>query len=296
MRRSASPATKNRSSSRRADTPQADTMLLQLVMLLACLIPAMIALSSAIAEDQIVAAASTPAEVDRSWIEPVATPSANPPTASAPNRPATLRLPHEGVRPITPGRRLPDPPSASEFDSALVASFTSTIQPLLLNRCAAGKCHGVTSTGTETAIPQFQRQSIRGAVNRGMTLTNLEALTATVLPDFDTRRLLGPAGSPHGGATLPPLSPPQLQRLAIWIDAALAQRATWGRVEQASFEAPVAAARQPARLPVAPATIENNRFQKMLDNDANPQPLPPPQEPQGIIPLDDLPEAKPQAD
>ena len=37
MRRSASPATKNRSSSRRADTPQADTMLLQLVMVLACL-------------------------------------------------------------------------------------------------------------------------------------------------------------------------------------------------------------------------------------------------------------------
>ena len=71
---------------------------------------------------------------------------------------------------------------------------------------------------------------------------------------------------------------------------------TRGRVEQASFEAPVAAARQPARLPVAPATIENNRFQKMLDNDANPQPLPPPQEPQGIIPLDDLPEAQPQAD
>jgi len=287
-----------------------ETSLLLAVMLLACLSPLVIAIAASTAngQEQPVAAASSPAEVPRGWIEPlpaaVTAPQTSPPTAqptatSGANRPATLRLPDEQPRPLLPGAsRIPDLPMAAEFDSRLVGSFTSGIQPLLLNRCAAGKCHG----GSDTAAPQFRRQSLRGNISREMTLANIEALTTAVQPDFDTRRLLIPASTPHGGGTQPPLTHAQLQRLAIWLDAALAQRATWGRVEQASFESPVPLPPQarPAAPPTAagnaPATLETNRFQQMLNDAANPEPLPPPQEPQGLIPLEDLPEAQPQAE
>jgi len=292
----------NRAADRRGlqgGSPQTDTFLLQLVMLLACLVPALIAFSTALAQEQFPTGDAKPAEGTRGWIEPAATaaPVADPGPGVS-RRPATLRLPHEAPTPIS-GSRIPDLPPAADYDTALIRSFTSSIQPLLLNRCAAGKCHGVNTIDTDTAAPQFQRQSIRGTVNREMTLRNIEALTAAVLPDFDTRRLLGPAGRPHGGASLPPLSPPQLHRLNVWIDAALAQQATWGRVQQASLETPLSASGRslPQTAPAAPTSAaENNRFQRMLDDAANPQPLPPPQEPQGIIPLDDLPEAQPEAD
>lgn len=279
-----------------------ETSFLLAVMLLACLPPLVIAIAAATAngQEQPVAAASSPAQVPRGWIEPLpataTAPPTTPPTAtSEANRPATLRLPDERPRPLLPGAsRIPDLPIAAEFDARLVGSFTSSIQPLLLNRCAAGKCHG----GSDTAAPQFRRQSLRGNVSREMTLANIEALTAAVQPDFDTRRLLIPASTPHGGGTQPPLTQPQLQRLAIWLDAALAQRATWGRVEQASFESPLPAPARPAAPPTAagnaPATLENNRFQQMLNDASNPEPLPPPQEPQGLIPLEELPEAQPQ--
>lgn len=276
-----------------------ETSLLLAVMLLACLSPLVIAIAASTAngQEQPVAAASSPAQVPRGWIEPLpatatAPPTAQPAATSEANRPATLRLPDEQPRPLLPGAsRIPDLPMAADFDSRLVGSFTSGIQPLLLNRCAAGKCHG----GSDTAAPQFHRQSLRGNISREMTLANIEALTAAVQPDFDTRRLLIPASTPHGGGTQPPLTQAQLQRLAIWLDAALAQRATWGRVEQASFESPVPLPPQarPAAAPTA-ADLETNRFQQMLNDAANPEPLPPPQEPQGLIPLEDLPEAQPQ--
>lgn len=282
MRRSRSPAhTVPRQ--RSADS----TGLLMAILLLACLTPLVIALSTASGQEQPAASSSAPASVPRGWIEPASTTAAKPdgsPEASAPNRPATLRLPDEEPRQL-PGRRMPDIPPAAEFDTAVIASFTSGIQPLLLNRCAAGKCHG----GTDAVAPQFHRQSFRGTINREMTLANIEATTRAVLPDFDTRRLLGPASVPHGGGSQPPLSPEQLQRLAIWIDAALAQRARWGNVAQASFE-------QPVPTPAADTPLQNNRFQQMLNDAANPEPLPPPQEPTGIIPLEELPEAQPKAD
>lgn len=294
MKRSARNATEH------APRGNRETSLLLAVMLLACLSPLVIAIaaSTASGQEQPVAAASSPAQVTRGWIEPLASaPTPQPAPTDAPNRPATLRLPDDRPRPLLPkGSRIPDLPTAADFDARLVGSFTSSIQPLLLNRCAAGKCHG----GPDTATPQFHRQSLRGNISREMTLANIAALTSSVLPDYDTRRLLGPASVPHGGSTQPPLSPPQLQRLAIWLDAALAQRATWGRVEQASFERPLPPQVRPTAPPAAAgnasATLENNRFQRLLDDAANPDPLPPPQQPQGLIPLDDLPEAQPQAD
>lgn len=264
--------------------------LLLVIMLLACLVPLLTALSSAHGQEQPAAAAATPASVPRGWIEPAAPAEAASPATSAPNRPATLRLPDEQPRPL-PGRRLPDLPPAAEFDAAVVASFTSGIQPLLLNRCAAGKCHG----GSEAALPQLHRQSFRGTINRELTLHNIQAVTSAVLPDFDTRRLLGPASQPHGGGSQPPLTAAQLQRLAIWINAALAQRARWARVEQASFQQVPPATSSPTPQPTTATPPPDNRFQRMLDDAANPQPLPPPQQPTGLIPLEDLPEAQPEA-
>lgn len=264
-------------------------------LLAVCLPAGTSAISPAHGEEQAAAAVSAPASVPRGWIEPA--PAAEPapaPTLAASNRPATLRHPDD-ARPLR-GQRIPDPPAAASFDARLISSFTSSIQPLLLNRCATGSCHG----GTDAAAPQFQRQLFRGNIDRQMTLANIDALTSVLRPDFDARRLLLAASTPHGGGTRPPLSNHQLHTLAIWVDAALAQQATWGQVELASFESPVPAANQAPQATASPGfpaqpTLEANRFQQMLDNAANPQPLPPPQEPAGIIPLEELPEAQPAA-
>jgi hypothetical protein len=271
------------------------SLLTATALLAACLPTWPNTISSAHGEEQAAAAVSAPASVPRGWIEPTAAAEPAPsPTSAASNRPATLRHPDD-ARPLR-GQRIPDPPAAASFDARLVSSFTSGIQPLLLNRCATGNCHG----GTDAAAPQFQRQLFRGNIDRHMTLANIDALTSVLRPDFDARRLLLAASTPHGGSNRPPLSNQQLHTLALWINAALAQQATWGQAELASFETPVPASSEAPRAtgsPVSPAqpTLESNRFQQMLDNAANPQPLPPPQEPAGIIPLEELPEAQPSA-
>jgi hypothetical protein len=271
-----------------SNAPRSDSVsVLIAAMLLACLAPMLIAISSASGEEQPAAAVSTPASVPRGWIEPLPqAPTAPAAPSAASNRPATLRLPDD-ARPIR-GTRVPDPPAPANFDARLLSAFTSGIQPLLLNRCATGKCHG----GADAAEPQFQRQLFRGNIDREMTLANITSLTSALGPGYDARTLLVAASTPHGGGTQPPLAGVQLQRLAGWIEAALAQQATWRRVELASFESP-ASKPSPQQGPAA-APLENNRFQQLLDEASNPQPLPPPQEPTGIIPLEELPEAQPQ--
>ena len=76
--------------------------------------------------------------------------------------------------------------STSDVSPAIVGSFTRAIQPLLLNRCAAGACHG----GTQGTEPKLIRGPVHGHVNRKTTLMNLESVSASVMHNAEDTRAL----------------------------------------------------------------------------------------------------------
>jgi hypothetical protein len=76
--------------------------------------------------------------------------------------------------------------STSDVSPAIVGSFTRAIQPLLLNRCAAGACHG----GTQGTEPKLIRGPVHGRVNRKTTLMNLESITSSVMHNAEDTQAL----------------------------------------------------------------------------------------------------------
>ena len=163
------------------------------------------------------------------------------------------------------------PAAAHDLPPELVARFTRQVQPLILNRCAAGACHG----GPAAHAPRFNRGETAGAVERQATLANIDTLLDTLGADRDARPLLlllasrHPAGARPHAPTAEPLAPRQRAALENWLAAV---RATERRRDPAV---------RPASASVAvPAP---NPFRKLLDDAANPPPLPPPQQPQGVI-------------
>ncbi len=208
-------------------------------------------------------------------------------------------------------------------DPAGLASFTRAIQPLLLNRCAAGACHG----GPASAQLQLTRGPTRGRIDRPTTLVNLQRLSEAVASKGGDRRFLQAVlrnhppdmlpGRPAGGL----LSVRERQLLATWLAAftpppasapqadadkqAVAQRVTPANFEQPASPRPQTHSRQaqasPA-LPVVavPATDRPNRFRQLLEQAANPPRLPPPQVTKGLqldqVLPDDFPPLPPAAD
>ena len=86
--------------------------------------------------------------------------------------------------------------SAADLPPAVVASFTRRVQPLVLNRCAAGACHG----GPDAPEPQFRRAIGDGQPDRLHTLANLRAFLDAVGPDRDPRSLAALLAAGHPGA------------------------------------------------------------------------------------------------
>lgn len=154
-------------------------------------------------------------------------------------------------------------PEAADLPPPLMARFTKTVQPLLLNKCAAGACHG----GPAAHPPRLHRAT-GAAIDRQITLANIEAITSLAAPNNDPAAMLATISGRHpvgGPATIPtavPLTTQERATLEAWLTAALATNA--------SRQLP-----RPAPQP--------NRFRAMLDAAASPPPLPPPQEPQGLI-------------
>ena len=74
----------------------------------------------------------------------------------------------------------------TDVSPAIVGSFTRAIQPLLLNRCAAGACHG----GTQGTEPKLIRGPVHGRVNRKTTLMNLESVTSSVMHNAEDTQAL----------------------------------------------------------------------------------------------------------
>ena len=214
-------------------------------------------------------------------------------------------------------------PLPQNISPDLLTSFTRVIQPVLLNRCAAGACHG----GRQSPFPQLDRSGIRTAPSRDATLRNIASLQSRGIRG--TAPLLAAARSEHPNSDSPiPLSARQALVLEMWLSRALvlddpSSTSTVSGVEQNSSphaglnnRAPhilpphndhflnsvnhgVPVAPLPLDISIHPRTLPSgksdsmpvplqvrqpNRFRAMLEEANNPMPLwPPPQEPKGFL-------------
>lgn len=171
------------------------------------------------------------------------------------------------------------PAAAADLPPAAVADFTRKVQPLILNKCAAGACHG----GPTAHEPRFRRADVRGSFSRNDTLTNIDVFLRLLGPDHEAKPMIDVLSVRHPASagskptsrtlTMAPLTPRERMTLESWIVSYGGGPAT------PAPETQLARAASPA--PSSPA--KPNRFQAMLDSAANPAPLPPPQEPTGVI-------------
>lgn len=179
------------------------------------------------------------------------------------------------------------PPAAGDITPAALGSFTRAIQPLLLNRCATGACHG----GPQAAAPQLERGPLHGRADRTTTLANLQQVTKAVDDSGGTDAFLRQVLTGHDH--LPRrdgrpshtddkvLSSRERQLLEAWLTLSLPPMASGSAspvsrpaaVQPAGFEAPLATAPQPARP---------NRFRRLLEQAANPPQLPLPRATKGL--------------
>jgi hypothetical protein len=186
------------------------------------------------------------------------------------------------AKPVVAANPAPAPPL--DLPPHVVADFTRRVQPLVLNRCASGACHG-SPTGPE---PRFTRSDPRGGIDHRTTQANLRAFIIAVGPEADAAKLaaLLAAGHPAKPASprlvAAPLSPQERVSLERWLTGVRQS----GRGPIVDYAVQPAAATVPA--PAAPPTA-GNRFKALLDTAANPPEFPPPQQPQGVIFPNDVP-------
>ena len=168
------------------------------------------------------------------------------------------------------------PAAAAEMPPHLVATFTRRVQPLLMNKCATGACHG----GPESPALRLRRGYGNANLDRTTTLANLAAFLETVGPDRDPQRLVAtlsvkhPISAGRNGLAASPLSAQERTTLEGWLAAVRAAD------RPGMFDPAVTPASATVAEPTAP---KPNRFRDLLDAAANPPQLPPPQEPHGII-------------
>ena len=163
---------------------------------------------------------------------------------------------------------------AADLPPQLMARFTKHVQPLILNKCAAGACHG----GPSAHAPHFNRGDVSGRIDRSVTLANVETLFRSIgkegnaTPFLTTISARHPASSTGASLIMAPLTTAERATLEQWLIAATGRR---------DLEA--SRPNTPGTTTQASATPTPNRFRAMLDAAANPPVLPPPQEAQGII-------------
>ena len=86
----------------------------------------------------------------------------------------------------------------SDLPPELVGRFTRQVQPLLVNRCAAGACHG----GPAGHEPRFERGPVSARPDRMHTLANIDTFLKTVGAD----RVLFATENPGTGSAIDPRS------------------------------------------------------------------------------------------
>jgi hypothetical protein len=103
---------------------------------------------------------------------------------------------------------MPSIAPAADLHPNLMARFTKHVQPLLLNKCAAGACHG----GPSAHAPHFNRGDVSGRIDRGVTLANIETLfratgqNGTATPFLTTISARHPASAEATSLTMKPLT------------------------------------------------------------------------------------------
>jgi hypothetical protein len=164
--------------------------------------------------------------------------------------------------------------SASDMPPGVVAKFTRQVQPLLVNRCAAGACHG----GPAGHEPRFERGPASARPDRIDTLSNMRTFLDTIGADRDPKRLVMLLSERHptepstSRLAAAPLTAGERITIESWL--AVVRTAETGRrynpaVRQVSAE-----------VTVAP---QPNPLRDLLDTAANPPVFEEPQQPQGVI-------------
>lgn len=185
---------------------------------------------------------------------------------------------------------LPTITLASDLPPAVVASFTQRVQPLVLNRCAAGACHG----GPDSPAPRFRRAATGAQPDRQHTRANLTALLEAIGPDRDPRPLSAFLAADHpqprGGSSrrTTALTTPERATLDRWLaDVRTAEQPAAPTTTRDLDVVPAS-----AEVDVANTAPQPNRFRALLDAAANAPELPPPEEPRGLIFKSDEPPAE----
>ncbi len=112
-----------------------------------------------------------------------------------------------------------------KLPSDAVETFATSIQPMLINQCAAGGCHGLGSKSKFT----LTRFNPRKTSSRAYTRRNLEAVLAQIdrgTPSASS--LLTTPREPHGGAKLPVFhgrNLVQYEQLLRWVGRVTGQEA-----------------------------------------------------------------------
>ena len=107
----------------------------------------------------------------------------------------------------------PDP----SLPPQVVRYYTSTVQPIMLNSCAASRCHAENS---ENAFRLVEFENVRSIPQR-MTVRNMNAALNFI--DYDQANkseLLVKSATRHGDGNAPNLSPQQLRAIQAWVFAA----------------------------------------------------------------------------
>lgn len=167
------------------------------------------------------------------------------------------------------------PALATDLSPLVVGGFTRRIQPLLINSCAAGACHG----GDHAPAFRLQRAVGRSTIDRTTTLANLQAFLDAVGPQRDPHLLVEllsrrhPGSADPGTLTARPLSGQQRATLETWLRQVRSEEQ-----RRPDGEAVRLVSGGTTTTPARP-----NRFRDLLDAATNPPELPPPQQPRGII-------------
>ena len=111
--------------------------------------------------------------------------------------------------------------SASDMPPDVVATFTRQVQPLIVNRGAAGACHG----GPHGHEPRFERGPAAVRPDRTHTLANLQTFLKAVGSDRDPQRLVTllagkhPTAPSKTGLAAAPLTARERVTIESWLAA-----------------------------------------------------------------------------
>lgn len=182
-----------------------------------------------------------------------------------------------------------------EIDAVTLSSFTRFIQPLLLNHCATGACHG----GNTAAAPRLRRGPVRGLAHQPTTLANLQSITTAVNDAGGSQAFLHQVVTDHEQVdgfrrgSFKPLSAHERELLETWLalsmpssdshTSATQQTVPTNKAAPVSFESPLEPELQCREIPSSKQQLyKPNRFRNLLERAANPPWLPPPRMTKGL--------------